>query len=415
MSFTGTANAVRLVAARADVASVSLDEAAIAPAAGPTGPPASAPAANIAAIGAPTLWSRGITGAGVVVADLDTGVEATHPDLAGSWRGGGDGWFDPYGQHATPVDVNGHGTWTTSVMVGRDASGQAVGVAPDAHWIAARVFDDTGRATLSGVHAALQWVLDPSGNPAAPDPPQVLNASWSSTTSACSMEFQPDLAAIRAAGIVPVFAAGNSGPALNSGTDPATLPEALAVGSVDSTDTVDVSSSRGPSTCGGRTHFPDVVAPGVDIPVDDLYGGSWTASGTSLAAPHVAGALALLLSAHPGLTADQQQAAVTTTAVDLGTAGVDNTYGAGRLDVVAADATLGAATPPGPLTSSVQVSPNPVGGSTTATVSATLSPATGGAAPVSARASIDGAAAVALSVSTVGGVTTATGALSPPG
>lgn len=397
MSFTGTADAVRAVAGRADIASVRLDEAAITPAMVPAREPTLA-AANVAAIGAPTLWSRGITGAGVVVADLDTGVDGTQPDLAGSWRGGTGGWFDPYGQHATPTDVNGHGTWTTSVMVGRDGSGHSVGVAPDARWIAARVFDDSGRATLSGVHAALQWALNPSGDPAAPDPPQVLNASWSSATTACSTEFEPDLAALRAAGIVSVFAAGNSGPALNSGTSPATLPEALAVGSVDSSDTVDVSSSRGPSACGGRSHFPDLVAPGVDIPVDDLYGGSRTASGTSIAAPQVAGALALLLSAHPGLTADQQQAAVTGGAVDLGAPGVDDTYGAGRLDVVAAEARLSAVAPPGPVTSAVRVTPNPVGATAVPAVTATLNAAPGGTAPVSASARIDGGAAAALSV-----------------
>lgn len=414
LSFTGTADAVRAMAARTDIASVRLDEADIEPSAVPTGAPALPAAANVAAIGAPTLWSRGITGAGVVVADLDTGVDGTQPDLAGSWRGGSGSWFDPYGQHATPTDLNGHGTWTTSVMVGRDGSGQSVGVAPDARWIAARVFDDAGRATLSGVHAALQWALNPSGNPAAPDPPQVLNASWSSATTACSTEFEPDLIALRAAGIVPVFAAGNSGPALNSGTSPATLPEALAVGSVNNSDAIDVSSSRGPSACGARNHFPDLVAPGIGIPVDDLYGGSWVASGTSLAAPHVAGALALLLSAHPGLTADQQQAAVTGSAVDLGAPGVDDVYGAGRLDVVTAEARLGSVAPPGPVTSAVHVTPNPVGATAVPQLTATLSPTQGGAAPVSASASVDGGVAVALTVTTTGGVTTAFGPLTGP-
>ena len=230
VSFTGTVAAVRDVAALPEIALVTLDAADIRPLTGPVGAPSGAPAGNIGATGAPTLWSRGITGASVVVADLDTGVDGTQPDLAGSWRGGTSSWFDPYGQHTTPTDVNGHGTWTTSVMVGRDGSGQAVGMAPDAQWIAARVFDDSGRATLSGVHAAFQWVLDPSNQPQTPNPPQVLNASWSSASSACSTEFQPDLAALRAVGIVPVFAAGNSGPAANSGTSPATLPEALGRG-----------------------------------------------------------------------------------------------------------------------------------------------------------------------------------------
>ena len=344
-----------------------------------------------------------------MVADLDTGVDGSQPDLAGNWRST-DGWFDPYGQHGTPTDINGHGTWTTSVMVGRDGGGRAVGVAPDARWIAARVFDDRGRATLSGVHAALQWALNPSGNAAAPDPPNVLNASWSSASNACSTEFQPDLAALRAAGIVPVFAAGNSGPAAGSGTSPSTLPEALAVGGVDANDLIDPSSSRGPAGCAGRTQFPDVVAPGVNIPVDDLYGGTWTASGTSLAAPHVAGALALLLSAHPGLTADQQQAALLGTAHDLGAAGIDPGYGSGRIDVVAADASIGGP-PSGPTTSSVGVTPNPVGGTSTPTVTAVLTAGPGGAPPAAARVSLDSAAPTSLAVTSGSGSTTASAAL----
>ncbi len=411
VSFTGTVAAVRAVAALPEIALVTLDAVDIRPLTGPVGAPPGAPAGNIGATGAPTLWSRGITGASVVVADLDTGVDGTQPDLAGSWRGGTSSWFDPYGQHTTPTDVNGHGTWTTSVMVGRDGSGQAVGMAPDAQWIAARVFDDSGRATLSGVHAAFQWVLDPSNQPQTPNPPQVLNASWSSASSACSTEFQPDLAALRAVGIVPVFAAGNSGPAANSGTSPATLPEALAVGSVDGSDTVSFSSSRGPANCAGRTHFPDLVAPGVDIPVDDLYGGSWTVSGSSVAAPHVAGALALLLSAHPATTAADQQAALVAGARDLGEAGDDDSYGFGSLDVVAAEAAMPPPAPLGPVTSSVGVTPNPAGASAVPTVTATLTASSGGAQPVSARAGVDGGATISLAVSTANGVTTATGAL----
>src|SRR5207342_90898 len=94
-------------------------------------------------------------------------------------------------------------------------------------------------------------------------------------------------------------------------------------------------SSRGPSACGGGL-FPDLVAPDTSIRTTDLYGLYTSETGTSLAAPHVAGVLALLLSAFPGLSADRQEAALESSAVDLGSAGPDNTFGHGRLDALAA-------------------------------------------------------------------------------
>ena len=116
----------------------------------------------------------------MVVATLDTGVDLTHPDLAGAWRGGANSWYDPNGEHpTTPVDVNGHGTWTMGVMVGGDAGGSSIGIAPDAQWIAAKIFNDRGIATTVGIHLAFQWLLDPDGNPATADAPNVVNDSWS--------------------------------------------------------------------------------------------------------------------------------------------------------------------------------------------------------------------------------------------
>ena len=170
----------------------------------------------------------------MVVANLDSGVDATHPDLAGRWRGGTDSWFDPYGEHpATPTDLTGHGTATMGIMVGGDAGGTSVGMAPGATWIAARIFNDSGMATATAIHAALQWVLDPDGNPATADAPQVVNNSWAYGSPGCNLEFQPDLQALRAAGIVPVFAAGNYGPGASTSVSPANYPEALAVGDTD--------------------------------------------------------------------------------------------------------------------------------------------------------------------------------------
>ncbi|MFF4417895.1 S8 family serine peptidase [Streptosporangium sp. NPDC001559] len=302
------------------------------------------PEANLTLVGAPAMWDLGHRGRGVVVASLDTGVDLTHPDLAAGYRGGTNSWYDPNGEHpGTPVDVNGHGTATMGIMVGGDAGGTSVGMAPDATWIAAKMFDDRGFATLSAVHLAMQWLLDPDGDPATDDAPDVVNGSWTGATGGCDPEFRPDLAALRAAGIVPVFATGNLGPTAGSIRSPADDPGAFAVGASDASDVVAPFSGRGPSACQG-TSAPLLTAPGVDIRTTDLYGLHVTASGTSLAAPHVTGALALLLGAYPGLDADRQRAALLHGAHDLGDPGRDDDSGYGRLDVLAAYRWL-AATP----------------------------------------------------------------------
>jgi subtilisin family serine protease len=275
--------------------------------------PASGPGAewNVERVNAPALWSLGLRGQGVVVANMDTGVDASHPDLSSRWRGGTNSWFDPNGQHpSTPTDVSGHGTWTMGVMVGGDGGGTALGVAPDARWIAVKIFNDRGVATTAGIHAGFQWLLDPDGNPATADAPNVVNASWTMSNPGCDLTFQPDLRSLRAAGILPVFSAGNGG-ALSGGSSlsPANNPEAFAVGDTDSSDVIDSGSSRGPSACGQGT-YPRLTAPGVNVRTTDLFGFYTSVSGSSIAAPHAAGALALLLGASPTLDADRQAAAL---------------------------------------------------------------------------------------------------------
>jgi subtilisin family serine protease len=306
-----------------------------------------APEPNQSVINAPGLWALGFQGQGVVVANMDTGVDVTHPDLAAQWRGGSNSWYDPYGQHpTTPTDVNGHGTWTMGVMVGRDAGGTSIGVAPQASWIAVKIFNDSGVATTSAIHLGFQWLLDPDGDPQTADAPQVVNNSWTFGSFGCDLSFEPDLQSLVAAGITPVFAAGNFGPGASTSASPANNPDAFSVGAINNSSLIYSLSSRGPTNCGGASRtFPDVVAPGVSVRTSDLFGGYFSVSGTSLAAPHASGALALLLSAYPGLTVDQQRAALTTTAFDLGAAGADNTFGAGRIDVLAAYNSLAGAPP----------------------------------------------------------------------
>ena len=195
---------------------------------------------NVAQVNAPALWDLGYRGQGMVVASMDTGVDISHPELAARWRGGGNSWYDPNGQHpATPIDLVGHGTQTMGVMVGGDGGGSSIGVAPDARWIAVKIFNDRGQATSTAIHLGYQWLLDPDGNPATADAPNVVDNSWTMTAGSCSLEFQPDLRNLRTAGILPVFAAGNYGPTAGTSASPANNPEALAVGSVDGNGLID--------------------------------------------------------------------------------------------------------------------------------------------------------------------------------
>lgn len=335
LSVTATPGVFGELAARDDVAKITPD--AIQVEATPLQAEA-ASEANLTFVGAPELWSLGYLGQGVVVANMDTGVDISHPELAARWRGGSNSWYDPYGQHpTTPTDLSGHGTQTMGVMVGGDASGTAIGLAPGAQWIAVKIFNDSGGSLATAIHQGFQWLLDPDGSPSTADAPAVVNNSWSFGGPGCNLEFELDLEALRAMGILPVFAAGNFGPYSATSASPANNPAAFAVGGTDNIDQIYYYSSRGPSACGeASTFYPEVVAPGVNIKTTDRYGFYTNATGTSLAAPHVAGGLALLLSAYPDLTASQEEAALRGSAVDLGASGPDNDFGYGRLSLLAA-------------------------------------------------------------------------------
>jgi subtilisin family serine protease len=306
-----------------------------------------APESNITQIGAPILWALGHFGQGITVGLMDSGADLLHPDLSATWRGGSNSWLDPYGQYATPVDTDssGHGTAVLGVMVGGDAGGTTIGTAPKARWIAARMFNDYDEVTDSVIHQIFQWFLDPDGNGDTSDAPDVINGSWglldaNGQAGACINEFQADVTALNAAGIATVFAAGNYGPSDATSISPANYADAIAVGAVNDSDAMPVPpndiSSRGPSACDGRI-YPDVVAPGFAIKSTYLsLGGSAnyvSISGTSFAAPHASGALALLAGAFPQATLDNLKAALLGSAVDLGDTGPDNVYGNGRIAV----------------------------------------------------------------------------------
>jgi bacillopeptidase F len=293
---------------------------------------------NIAAVQAPEVWALGHTGQGVVVATMDTGVDLMHPDLQRRWRGGSNSWFDPHGEEDRPADALGHGTQSMGVMVG----GAGLGVAPDARWIAVKLYDANGRAHMSDIHLAFQWLLDPDGDPDTLDAPDVVNASWvlsGPRAGSCNLEFAEDIRALRSAGIAVVFAAGNDGPAERTSNSPANNPGALAVGAVDRDRAASRQASRGPSACGSGV-FPHLVAPGANVRTTDLSHGGLAsyarAAGSSMAAPHVAGTLALLVGAFPSASLAELETALLSSAQDVGEAGPDNTYGFGVVQVLPA-------------------------------------------------------------------------------
>jgi bacillopeptidase F len=331
---------IRELAALPGISAVRLDETVKAPRLAFDAPSRSE--WHLEAIRAPELWALGHRGAGVVVASLDSGVDLHHPDLGGRWRGGSNSWFDPTGEHDLPFDAIGHGTQTMGLMVGGDAGGTAIGVAPDATWIAAKIFDDDGVATLSGIHLAFQWLLDPDGDPDTDDAPNVVNNSWNltGTVNQCVSEFAADIALLKAAGIAVAFSASNLGPASFSSVGPAN-GSGFAVGAVNGSLAIASFSSRGPSACDGGV-YPQVVVPGVSVRTADLtFGGLFPDSyasvvGTSFAAPQAAGSMALLRSAFPDAGVADLEEALKLSALDLGLAGADNSYGYGLVDVVAA-------------------------------------------------------------------------------
>ncbi len=357
MVVTATADVIQELANLPEVKEIRLDNTIQVPAV--TYAALAVPEWNIDAIRAPDLWNNGFTGAGVVVANMDTGIDINHPDLQSKWRGGANSWFNPYSDPAhfadcgipnqctpcelssgTPCDVDGHGTQTMGIIVGGGAGGTAIGVAPDAEWIAVKVFNDHGQALFSTIHQGFQWLLDPDQDPGTDDAPDIVNNSWAlDNINGCDLEFELDIQALKTAGIAVVFAAGNSGPNLSTSVSPANNPEGFAVGAVDQSNGIAFFSSRGPSACDGST-YPDVVAPGVNIRTSDLtLGGVFpdsyiNVSGTSYSAPHVAGAMALLLSAFPNLTVSEIELVLRQSAFDLGLCGADNDYGYGLLDVM---------------------------------------------------------------------------------
>jgi subtilisin family serine protease len=316
---------------------------------------------GVKAIHADRVWKEmGITGAGRLVANLDTGVDGNHPALSARWRGTEPGvdpsaaWLDlVYGGTNFPADHYGHGTHVMGTMTGLgQATGDTVGVAFGAQWIACNAVDqDAGPEFDNDVVVAFEWLADPDGDPGTVDDvPDVVQNSWginenfSSTPpyTDCDSRWWAVIDNCEAAGCVVTYSAGNEGPgphSLRSPSDRATTPyNAFSIGAVDATNAgypypSASFSSRGPSGCDDISIKPEVCAPGVDV-YSSVPGGGYESgwSGTSMAGPHVAGVVALMREANPQLTVDQIKEVLMRTSHDFGSVGEDNTYGMGFID-----------------------------------------------------------------------------------
>jgi subtilisin family serine protease len=309
-------------------------------------------------INAPQVWSTfNVRGEGIVVGSIDTGAQFDHPALVTQYRGNLGGgafdhnynWFDPSNvcgnPSLIPCDNNGHGTHVTGTMIGDDDGSNQIGVAPGARWIAAKGCETTSCSTFA-LLASGQWIVAPTDlNGQSPRPdlrPHVINNSWGGGATSDPW-YQGIVQAWVAAGIFPQFANGNAGPSCSSAGNPGNLPESYAAGAFDINNNIAGFSSRGPSAFGGIIK-PNIAAPGVAIRSSVPGNGYASFNGTSMASPHVSGAVALMWSAAPALIGDiaQTRALLDTTAIDTsnltcgGTPENNNVWGEGRLDAFAA-------------------------------------------------------------------------------
>ncbi|MFO7949412.1 MAG: S8 family peptidase [Candidatus Fermentibacteraceae bacterium] len=344
---------------------------------------------GVSQINAPDVWSMGYEGEGAIIGVIDTGVDYNHSDL------GNNMWHDtPAGEHYgydfydgddDPMDDYGHGTHCAGSVAGDGTAGTETGVAPSATIMALRINYYTGGYPTW--IEAMEWATDRDV------PILTMSLGTSPVGNATLREAEEDLLT---AGVYHSVAAGNDGPGggtiLASGDCPPPwfhpdqtyeggTSAVVTVGATDSGDNIASFSSRGPVTWWGSVApwndysdsspliDPDISGPGVDVYSTQLGGGYTTMSGTSMATPHLAGVVALMLSANPDLTVAQTDSIIEVTSLDLGTTGKDNTYGAGRVDAYAAvqaaleltgtaGETGAALEPAGPVLS--RVTPNPV-------------------------------------------------------
>jgi serine protease AprX len=327
---------------------------------------------NILMVNADDVWNAGVTGEGAVIGGHDTGYDWDHPALINQYRGWNGATADHnYNWHDAihsgggscganspePCDDFGHGTHTMGTMVGDDGASNQIGMAPGAKWIGCRNMD-VGNGTPATYSECYQWFIAPTDlNGNNPDPskaPHVINNSWGCPASeGCSPNSLLTIVQnVVAAGILTAHSAGNDGPGCSTVNTPSAIyDESFSVGSTTNTNTISSFSSRGPVTVDASNRMkPDISAPGSGVRSSVPGGGYSTSSGTSMAAPHVAGLTGLLISANPDLAGNvallediMEQTAVLVTVSPVQTCGgvpstdiPNNTFGWGRIDAFAA-------------------------------------------------------------------------------
>ncbi|WP_025272316.1 S8 family serine peptidase [Haloglycomyces albus] len=300
-------------------------------------------------INAPDVWDMGFDGTGATVAFIDTGAQFDHPAIVDQYRGNnGDGTFthdynfydvqDACGDE--PCDNNGHGTHVTGTMVGDDGGDNQIGVAPGAEWIGVNGCCPSTAALLE----AGEWIAAPTdwegNNPDPSKAPDVVNNSWGTTAPGYDDFYVEIVDLWHAAGVIPVTSLGNGGSACDTAGSPGIYPNALGIGAYDINNEIAGFSARGPGVDGQIK--PDISAPGVNVRSSVPGDGYDSYSGTSMAGPHVAGQVALLISAAPHLQGDYDAiyelltgTAVPTADDQCGSDGdANNVYGHGRVDAL---------------------------------------------------------------------------------
>lgn len=300
---------------------------------------------DLAKVSASDAWQKS-TGAGVTVAVIDSGVDASNPDLAGHVLTG----YDVIaGKAGTSTDLLGHGTHVAGTIAAVTGNGIGVAsIAPDTKILPVKVLGADGKGYMSDTATGIIYAADHGAN--------VINMSLGATAQVAAVTNA--IAYARSKGVVVVAAAGNYRTDGSPTTWPGADPGVIAVAATDSNDKVASFSNAG--------SYVDVAAPGVGIlSTYPVTLGSYTSmSGTSMASPHVAALAALIEAYRPGLNPDQVEKAIESSALDLGTTGRDNDYGYGRINAPAALSAAAAMTP-APTTSSATPTTAPTTAATT--------------------------------------------------